>query len=110
MRDFHSVVTDPGDDRAARLERQRLGSKYARYIARKKFDEERGYVCSGVGNRGGIQALLADLVERGEVAVGADQLVLIFFLAALHAAHQHYSREPRVLQDALTNQLRDHPR
>ncbi len=110
MRDPDVVAAESGEDGATGFGGQHLRREHSGNVSREKPYEERRDVRGGVGDGSVIAPLLPDLVERREHTVAADQQVLIFLFAVLHAAHQDGGRKPGILQDPLTDELRNRPR
>src|SRR6266566_1606935 len=92
-------------DLAPNLRRKRLRRKHSRLLAREIFDEERRHMRGGIGNGCGEKSPPADLVQRRESAIAAEQQALVVFGTVLFPLHEHGEGEARVLQHSLADQF-----
>jgi len=107
VRQLDVVLADGGQDGAAGFCGELFGGEHAGEVGGEKLHKLGGDVSGGVGYGCVVATLPADLIERGEEGVRADEEVLVFFGAALEAPNQNGGSEACVVQNAAANQQGD---
>ena len=101
------MLADGSQDGATGFGGELFGGEDTFDVGGKIFYKLSGDVSGGIGYGCIVAALLANLVERGEKRVRADEEVLILFGTTLEAANEHRGGETGVVKHAATNEDSD---